>query len=204
MAHERRDGPIELLLTTPMLPRDIVAALVEAGAHQLRRPRQAALASFLAMMILGFFVRTWNGAALASYLIAWAILCWLIMARPRKTLISIIWVALISGRAGFALYRTHAWGYGMLIGMSYNLYKMAAGFGNAAAQFPKGTAIEIVFVAFAALAVLVCAHLAREPSELLNSLHAQMRAIAEKPVPDADDPRFRKWTDIKQPFPAAD
>jgi hypothetical protein len=68
MARERRDGTLELLLTTPMTPTEIVDALLVAPANQLRAPRCAALAFFVAMMIAGFFVRPWNAAAIATYL----------------------------------------------------------------------------------------------------------------------------------------
>jgi hypothetical protein len=203
MARERRDGTLELLLTTPMTSTEIVDALLDAPAHQLRAPRYVALVFFVMMMIAGFFVRLWNAAAIATYVMVWIILCWFVIARPRNTLVKIIWVALISGRTAFALYRTHTYSYSWLIVASFNFYRVAVNFGNASIQFPKGTALEVVSVAFVGAIVAVVAFVALEPPELLNTLRAQMHSIAQRPVPDPDDPRFRAWKDIQQPFPAA-
>jgi hypothetical protein len=158
---------------------------------------------FVMMMIAGFFVRLWNAAAIATYVMVWIILCWFVIARPRNTLVKIIWVALISGRTAFALYRTHTYSYSWLIVASFNFYRVAVNFGNASIQFPKGTALEVVSVAFVGAIVAVVAFVALEPPELLNTLRAQMHSIAQRPVPDPDDPRFRAWKDIQQPFPAA-
>ena len=203
MGRERRDGTLELLLTTPITATEIVDALLVAPARQLRAPRYVALAFFVIMMIAGFFVRPWNAAAIAAYLMVWLILCWLVMARPRNTLVKVIRVALVSGRAGFALYRTHYHGYVWLMSMSFNFYNVAVNFGNTSIQFPKGNALEVISVTFIGIVVAVVAYVAQEPPELLNTLRREMHSVAQEPVPDADDPRFRKWKDIKQPFPSA-
>jgi len=203
MARERRDGTLELLLTTPLTATEIVDALLVAPAHQLRAPRYLAVVFFVIMMIAGFFVRPWNAAGVATYLMVWLILCWLVIARPRNTLIRIIWVALISGRAGFALYRTHTFSYSWFIIMSFNFYNVAANFGSTSIQFPKGTAMEVISVIFVGTMVAVVGYVAQDPPEVLDRLRTQLHSIAQTPVPDADDPRLRKWKDIKQPFPSS-
>jgi hypothetical protein len=160
------------------------------------------MAFFLLLATAGFFVRQWNPTAVAVYLIVWVLLCWFVVAHPRNTLVAVIWVALISGRAAYSVFRIHGFNYWWLW-MLFNFYRAGTTFGNAAAQFPKGTIIEIVIVAFVGLVVLFGALHGWGRTELWNSLLLEMRSIARQPVPDPDDPRFKKWKDVKQPFPSA-
>jgi hypothetical protein len=202
IARERRDGTLELLLTTPLAPGDIVDGQLEACRRQSRGPRLAAMAFFLLLATLGYFVRQWNPTAIAVYLIGWALLCWFVIAQPRKTLITAIWVALISGRAAYSVFRIHGFNYGWLW-MFYNFYRVGVNFGNSAAQFPKGTLTEIVIVSIIGVVTLFVAFFGLGRTKLWCLLLCEMRAIAREPVPDPDDPRFKKWKDIKQPFPSA-
>jgi hypothetical protein len=134
---------------------------------------------------------------------SWAILGGLVIARPRNTIISAIWVALISGRPAFALFRLHQFGIGG-IWMLFILYRAAANFGRSGAQFPSGNAVEVVLVLVIGVVVMLVIFGRFDENNVPDMLRYEMRSIAQQPVPDRDDPRFKKWKDIKQPFPPAD
>jgi hypothetical protein len=198
---ERRDGTLELLLTTRLSPEEIVHGQLQASARQFHLPRLGALAFFLAMMILGFFIQPWNPLAVLVYLMIWAILGGFVIARPRNTIIAAIWVALISGRPAFAIFRLHGVGIGW-IWMLYMLYRAAANFGKRGVQFPAGNAVEIVVVLIIGVIVMLVIFGRFDENVIRDNLRYEMRRIAQEPLPDRDDPRFKKWKDIKQPFPA--
>jgi len=205
IARERRDGTLELLLTTSLSPDEIVEAQLDASARQFHKARRGALAFFLVMMVLGFFVRQWNTRAVVVYVMIWAILCWVIMAKPRRSIDAAIWVALNSGRATYSLARFNSSASPFIwFWVIFNFYRASASFGNSAAQFPKGTVGELIVVSVIAVIVLLAGVVQGwNESPIWYLLRRHMREIAQEPVPDPDDPRFKKWKDIKQPFPSA-
>jgi hypothetical protein len=201
MGRERRDGALELLLTTRLTPDEIVEGQLEASVRQFRKPRLAALGFFLTLMVLGLFIRPWNALAVVAYVMIWAILCYFVIATPRNAIVTTIWVALNSGRPAYSVSRLHGSKFFWLWAL-YNLYRAGASFGNRGVQFPAGHIVEIAIISVVGFVVLFGALKERGSPQLWHMLRFDMRRIAQEPVPDPDDPRFKKWKDIRQPFPA--
>ncbi len=201
IARERRDGTLELLLTTPLQPAEILDGLQKAFADQLRPVRRTALVFFCIMAAMGFCIQPWNPLAVAVYLILWAMLGWFVIARPRNQMTSVAWVALISGRAGYALKRLHNVGYFWLLWLLFYGRLVARALTKSSTPFPEGTVTELIVVSLFGIVVLLGSLIRWGGNPLENSIAAEMRTIAQRPILDPQDPRFRKWKDIRQRFP---
>lgn len=204
IARERRDGTLELLLTTPLGPVEILNGLQDALADQFRSVRRNAFVFFCVMAAIGFLVQPWNPIAVAVYVMLWAMVCRFVIARPRNMMTSVAWVALISGRAGYALRRLHNFGYFWFLWMLFYIRLFARTLGKSSTPFPEGTWTELIVFSLFGVVVLLGSLIRWGGNPLENAIAAAMRAIAQQPIPDPQDPRFRKWKDIRQPFPAAD
>jgi len=201
IARERRDGTLELLLTTPLAPDHMLDGLQDAFADQFRSTRRTAFVFFCFMAATGFFARRWNPVAVAVHIILWAMLCWFVITRPRNGMTSVAWVALVSGRAGYALRRLHNLGYFWLIWMLFHIRLFAKAIGKSSTPFPEGTVTELVVFSLFGLFFLLGSLNRWGGNPLQNSIAVDMRAIAQQPIPAPQDPRFRRWKDIRQPFP---
>ncbi|MGH7970899.1 MAG: hypothetical protein ACREIC_19435, partial [Limisphaerales bacterium] len=105
MSTDRRDGGLELLLTTPLRPEDLLAGQRAALDEQFRPVKIGLCALLLVMVAAGFFTRSWTRHGIVSYLAAWAIFfAW--CARPaRRSAPLAMWVAANCGRPLYAAFR---------------------------------------------------------------------------------------------------
>jgi hypothetical protein len=107
LGEARCDGTYELLLTTPLQPRDIVCGQIEALNWQFRTVRRVALLLTTSMLIEGVALLPGIPAVTVCFIMAW---CWLLAWgfawtwRARSTLL-VMWAGLNCGRAAVAVWR---------------------------------------------------------------------------------------------------
>jgi hypothetical protein len=200
---DRRDGNLELLLTTPLSPEEIVRGQIAGVTDAFRPIRWILFGLNMAMMIGGLFVRSWNGTALLSYFLVWSVFgSWsLIVGKYQIT--RVMWVAANTGRPTFAAFRSNNSGMWNWFWMFYQMRSLFQLGSTAAGTFPKGDVVETVFVILGTgIAYVVGISTARKDS-CKAKLSAELRSIAEEPTPDRHDPRYRKWTNVLDRFPRA-
>lgn len=189
---DRRDGVLELLLTTPLMPEEIVDGQL-AALKELFRPVRAAVFGLCVLMMLGgLLTRTWNGPALISYGLIWCLLLsWCARSLRRSTPMA-MWIAINTGRPAVAIFRRQrGWWW---IWMFYNMRNVSKAFGGSAVRFPSGSNEELVIVCIGSFfALCIAAAVQISPNNMRDKLIAEMRSIAREPVPDPHDPRLKKW-----------
>jgi hypothetical protein len=194
IGYDRRDGVLELLLTTPLTPDEIVDGQLAALKGQFRPVRHALLGLCIVMMLGGLLTRSWNAPALVSYFLIWSLFLGWCLRSYKGTVATAMWIALNSGRPTFAVLRRNGTNWWWLWNV-YNLRYLARSIINKAAiRFPNGTAAELVLICCGAFGILVFLVIARLGTEAVEDLLVkEMRSIAQEPVPAANDPRFKKW-----------
>ena len=201
IAAHRRDCMFELLLTTPLQPREIVDGQIQGAIRQFRPLRRTLCTLFAIMAAGGLLTRPWTWRALASYFLIWALLVLWAGTNRRRTLPLILWVALNSGRGPWAVMRSH-YRAGVWLINFYNFRNLFRSLGAGPATFPSGSEVELfIFLAIGLVAlILVAAAAASDKPQPHARLIDEMRAIVQEPVPSPRDPRFRKWK-VKERFP---
>jgi len=199
LALGRHDGTYELLLTTPLLPSDIVWGAMEALRRQFRAISRFVLGLEAAMMLAGLALRHWNPGALGVYLATWAWLlawAWGLGSRWGASLPA-MWVGLNCGRPVLAAAGTSRF-FWILLWTLYNL-RHAYSFIPA---FPTGAPLEILLASIISLGLLLVLLVPSRttPDEWERRLVLEFREIAREPVPEVDDPRFKRW-DHHERFP---
>lgn len=195
LGNGRHDGSYELLLTTPLQTSDIVWGELEALREQFQPIQRAVVAINMLMLLAGLAVRSWNPSALFVYAVAW--LAVLVLTFPvlwnRSAPVLYMWAGLNSGRPAHAVWRASGIGASgwTWFWLFFNFRNGIAGLNH----FPTGGPIEI-FVAV--LALLIFAALAAGLSygtyrPIEGRLMAEFREIVREPLPEPDDPRFKKW-----------
>jgi len=195
LANGRHDGSYELLLTTPLQTSDIVWGELEA-LHEQFRPVLRAVAAMNALMLLaGLAVRSWTPAALFVYGVAW--LAVVVVTLPalwnRRAGLLYMWAGLNSARPAHAVWRASGigasgWAWFWIF---FNFRNGISGLN----RFPTGGPAEIFIAVFALL--IFCAIGAGQsfgtyrPME--GRLMSEFREIVREPLPEPDDPRFKKW-----------
>ena len=108
LGEPRRDGSYELLLTTPLLPVDIVWGTFEALRHLFRPLANFVLLLSVLMMIAGLLSRPWAIPALAVYFCVWLIfLSWTWSLGHRWTrAVPVMWASLNCKRPALTLWHT--------------------------------------------------------------------------------------------------
>jgi ABC-type Na+ efflux pump permease subunit len=201
IASHRRDGMFELLLTAPLEPREIVDGEIRGLAKQFGPLRKALCALFVVMMLGGLATRPWTWRALVTYFLIWGLLIMFAGTNRRRSLPTIMWIALNSGRGAWAVMRSQGRAWPWLFNM-YNFRNAFAAFGSGALKFPSGSETEFwVVAAGAAFAVVIMVVAIFEKNPLHRRLVDEMRAIVQEPVPSPKDPRFRRWN-VKERFPS--
>jgi hypothetical protein len=190
-----------LLLTTPLSPAQIVSGQLAALRAQFKWVRLIILFLYLLMMLGGLLTRTWNGTAIAVYLLIWAYLFGALLINSVAGLAQVMWVALNTGRPIHAVYRaagtptTWIW----ILYQMRNIPRVFSG----TAQFPTGSAMELVFVIFIAIIAIIAFASRRSKTvshaAFVKLITRHLRGIVQEPIPDPNDPLFKKW-DINQPF----
>jgi hypothetical protein len=191
IGEDRKEGRFELLLTTPLRPQEIVQGEIEGLREQFNPLNRTLFALGTALMLSGFLSRSWNTQGLVSYAAIWALLLGWCLRHPRQ-IPSTMWVALITGRSLAALFRSsgsHGWRWFWIL---FNLRNIRLGSG--VVQFPKGSTMEMIIVLAVTLIIaLIVISSQMEAPNLKDRLIKEMRDMAQDPVPDPHDPRFKKW-----------
>src|SRR5262249_25134920 len=110
----RRDGTYELLLTTPLLPAEIVEGHVAALRRRFRRISLVVFGLEILTMNAGLFLHKWSTPSLLVYLVLWAGLLfweWQQSWNLRRALLS-MWAGLNSVRPANVAWRVtgfNAW-----------------------------------------------------------------------------------------------
>ena len=205
IGEDRRDGNLELLLTTDLTPTEIVEGQFEALDKQFHAVRLTLFGLYVLMAFAGFCIRSWNVRALILYVCIWTLfLIWCLRRTSQRTTLA-LWVALNTGRPTFAVFRSQGlFGGWQWFWVVYNLQRATSWLSRKGAQFPTGSTGEFVTVVVILVVVFVVYVAKRQdPSILRTRLIDSMRSIAQEPVPDPQDERFKKWKDVRQPFPEA-
>jgi ABC-type Na+ efflux pump permease subunit len=195
LGEDRRDGTLELLLTTPLAPEQIVEGQEQALRRQFHPARLTVCSLFVVLMAGGFVTRAWSLNAAISYTIIWLLFIgWCVRKGAGSAPLS-MWIALNTGRPAMAMLRSVSgggnWGW---IWMIYNLNTIIRAFGRGIVQFPTGSTQELVIVSFVAVILLIIAATRQNaPSEMREKLIREMREIAREPLPDPHSARFWKW-----------
>lgn len=195
IGEDRRSGAMELLLTTPLSVEQIVEGSKAALHYQFRPLFRIVLGINLALLATGFLVRGWTRLALAVYLLCWMIVLSLTFASFLKTTPQAMWISLNCARPGYAARKASGpawvWIYGGYILFRERPY---------VSGFPTGSVAEL-FVTFCVMALIAMAFVAGwEGKTQSRELKEHFRAIAQEPVPDPSDARFKSW-DVSKRFP---
>jgi hypothetical protein len=195
---DRRDGTLELLLTTPLHPAEIVDGQLAALRSQFRPVRWGLLGLCGLMMAGGFFTRTWTTSAEVSYVVIWGFFFGYIIFERKGWAAMAMWIALNTGRPVLSVFRfprhktawLRHWYWFYWMSRFPSLFRGL----SHATTFPSGSSVEVVIVCLAGVICFILAAAAQQsPPEMRNRLLKEMRLIAREPVPDPNDPRFKKW-----------
>jgi hypothetical protein len=196
---DRRDGILELLLTTPLSPQEMVDGEVRGLEAQFKPHQIIVLSLLIVMMAGGFMIRSWNARAAITYFLIWCVLCVWCLKNPRGRILQVMWAALNSGRPVYSAFkwRGNKWSW---LWMFYNLRILAnRGFGGGAAVgFPSGSIPEFTFVCVIGIPACAFYYLGRtikaeSQNDMRRRLIVDMRLIATEPLPDPNDPSMKNW-----------
>lgn len=222
LGNGRRDGSYELLLTTPLNPSEIVQGELEALRWHFGGVTQAALGMNAGLMLAGLAARSWTPRALFVYGAIWSgMLTWAwVQARNWRAALPAMWAGLNCGRPAQAIWRVAGlnsrwrW-FTILFNLGFWSWTLFVSgiFSSALSRFPSGSSYEIqvaLTVAFFAVCVVVAEGIMHRSKSVKDGvvghtlgnpmqkqcgrrLVAEFREIVREPVPDPDDPRFKKW-----------
>ncbi len=204
IAADRRDGSLELLLTTPLTPQDMLAGEVAALQQQFQPVKRGLLGLLSVMVVAGLLGHHWTRQAFISYLLVWCLFFAGVWGVARRSAPLAMWVALNCGRPLYGGFRTgtsgnRSWAFYWVFFMSSSLGSLA----GRVRSFPNGSTGEMVVVMAGVLWIFL-ARLANRNfyKPVAVSLVSQMRLIAQEPLPGRNDPRFKQWKDLRTRFPA--
>ena len=196
---DRRDGILELLLTTPLAPQEIVEGEVRALEAGFKPLQLTVLSLLLLMMTGGFLIRSWNPVALMTDVVIWGALCFWCVTNPRGRILNVMWAALNSGRPLYSVFkwRGSKWNW-FLIVFNLPFLSSAALGGGPGVTFPSGSLMEFVMVCIFGIPACADCLLGRTmygtfQTDTRRRFVKHMRLIATEPLPDPDDPVFKDW-----------
>lgn len=195
VARERRNGAMEELLGTQITPEQLVDGHV-LGVRRLVRPFQYAAAGFAGTVWLaGLFSRSWNPAALVSYLLIGGILLGFLLSQGTQQLYGTFRAAFVSGRAGAAMGRASGFAMANLYNV-FNIYRLIRSIVTAGKlpEFPTGGTIETIIVGVVSVGLLLAWAVLRDQSSPARSLAMrEMRPLLQEPPLAETDPRWKDW-----------
>lgn len=203
LAMDRRDGALELLLTTPLAPQEIVDGQVDALTQEFKPLQYTVLVLLILMMLGGFFIRSWNARAVIAYLVVWGVLCGWCLRNLKGRILKVMWAALNTGRPAYAVFkwRDFKWSW---FWMAYNIrFLLNSGLGSSAAGFPSGSTLEFTLLCIIIVPAGVFYFLGRAAQREIENLTrkrlvTEMRLIATEPLPDPNDPSFENWDNVQR------
>jgi ABC-type transport system involved in multi-copper enzyme maturation permease subunit len=198
MAEDRRSGALELLLTAPLSPEQILEGQRQAlrtGFHPLLWCLLVVNAIWAGAAIP---LRDWNGLALVVYGEIWAtMVCLVIVVARSQTIPRVMWAALNSARPLFSLTKVVSppillvvFGQ-VLVGVSQSGWP---------SNFLQGTEAELCVGSAVLILAMTGALCSGRSHGVSDRFKRELRAIAQEPVPEPSDPRFKKW-DASKRFP---
>lgn len=203
MATDRRDGALELLLTTSLSPQDVLEGQEAALREQFRPVKRGLLGLLMLMAMAGLLTRGWTGPGIVSYLVVWVLFfAWCLRSQHPAPLA--MWVAANSGRSMYHAFRGEGgrnrnW---LFYWFAFTANSFGA-FGGWARSFPRGSLVEAVVSICVVFWVLLFMAATRKSSDSVSkSFVSELRSIAQEPLPERNDPRFKEWKDIRTRFPA--
>ena len=205
IAADRRDGSLELLLTTPLSPANILAGQQAAVAEQFRPVKLAVCGLFLAMLLGGFWARPWTWQGMVTYVALWSVFFFWCWRSTRRSVPQAMWVAANCGRALYTGFRQGgAWNRVWTFYWFWMVFRNFQSLGGLGRSFPSGSTLEmgITLSVLTWLLLMLYAVNKSHPS-MADLLVSQLRSIAQEPLPERNDPRFKEWKDVRQRFPSA-
>jgi len=200
IGNDRRDGSLELLLTTALTPLEITDGHTKALAAQFKPLRRTVLGLFIVMILGGIVSRSWNVRAAVSFAMIWSVLIWFCLAHPKARVLKVMWLALNTGRPLHSVFKLRQGGW-TWFWIFYNSSNIFHGLGRGTASFPTGSMMESFVVCIFFFILLASYFVAREMGNADENhtrmrLMSDMRAIAADPLPDPNDPAYKKWDGI--------
>ncbi|MCX6924653.1 MAG: hypothetical protein NT154_15780, partial [Verrucomicrobia bacterium] len=151
----------------------------------------------LAMMLCGFLGRDWNLPAFFIYVMIWTpLLLWSWRRSFRFSMLP-IWISLNCGRPAYAawrvIYQRGGFCWVLILPSFWN---------SSLPGFPSGSVGELILVFVLLAAVAIAVAVARYQADPIEPrLFAEFRSVAQSPLPEPSDPRFKKWN-ILERFPS--
>jgi hypothetical protein len=117
-----------------------------------------------------------------------------------------MWVAANCGRSVYGGFRKGgSWNRIWTIYWFWMMARTFGALGGFARAFPTGSTVEMVITLVIVFWLLIFMYAISESSpSMAQPLISQLRSIAQEPLPERNDPRFREWKDVRERFPAAD
>jgi hypothetical protein len=194
LGEDRRNDNLELLLTTSLSSEQIVSGQISAAQQQFRSLYFSILGLFVLMAMAGYLSRAWTLEALTSYTIIWIVLCFFLRPRFEACCVTSMWLAVNTGRASFAAFRSMAVNQWNWMWMVFNLRNIFKQFGRGSFQFPTGSSMELyIVVAFSSLFGIAALFGRSRIAPIRQALLKDLRLIAQFPLPDLADPQVKKW-----------
>jgi ABC-type Na+ efflux pump permease subunit len=192
VGNDRRDGVLELLLTTPLMPEQIVDGQSVAMKALFRPVRATVFCLCILMAVAGFLGRSWTPPAFVSYGLIWCVILWWSVRSIKQSTPMAMWIGINSGRPAYAVFRRqNIWWW---IAMGFNMRNILSMFRGSAIKFPSGSAEELTVVCFAAFAAAIIAvAIQLTHDKMRDKLIEEMRSIAREQLPEPRDPRFKNW-----------
>lgn len=189
----RRDGTLELLLTTTLSPERILAGQMAAVEAQFRPVRMLLIAMVIVCAVWGWFLRSWTTGAMVSYSMLWVALLIMAGVREENSICRPMWLALNTGRSAQAILGVPGSRWTMLyvaIQVPNIINALKGGLGG----FPSGADGELVLVGILLLFVFAGMVAQQYGNEEFKHLFIQgLRLIAQEPLPNMSDPRIKNW-----------
>ena len=199
LAESRRDGRLELLLTTPLDPEVIVAGQFASLKAQFDPMRKTILGLFVAMALGGYLARSMNIQATIAYFLIWGGLVWFSFGYREKPLVTAMWVGVITGQPAYRL--THSKSWWVFLCNGYNIWRLVSNIGPGTVSFPSGSLAETFLVILVTIFVIAVVMVDAINPSIRNQLIRDFRSLAQTPVPARNDPRFKQWKKLTDPFP---
>jgi hypothetical protein len=117
-----------------------------------------------------------------------------------------MWVAANCGRSVFGGFRKGgSWNRIWTIYWCWMMARTFGALGGFARSFPTGSTLEMVITLCIVFWLLILMYAIGDGNNsMAQPLVSQLRSIAQEPLPERNDPRFKEWKDIRERFPAAE
>jgi hypothetical protein len=197
---DRRSGALELLLTTSLPVQELIQGQRQALWAGFRPLLRFLLGLHLALAAISLARYSWNDPAWIVALECWGVAaCLIYLALWSHTLSQVVWAALNSGRPLFTI-RKVLFQPGVYVAFGYFGYQMFLG--GWPRRFPQGSHGELLVTTVILVGAVCLSAFAWfcSPDPGTLRLKKEFRRIAQHPLPEPSDPRWRQW-DPTKPFP---